>query len=226
MPIGQVGETLKKWRKEHGLSQEQLCEELGISRTHYSKIENNILKPTTSYLERICDFYGYRLSDLKNVLVKAQSLTNIMQGTDNPALTLDDIMSISFPTEDEMKYGAAKYLLHVLDTATPNYVDANNKIHTSFMNYLKDILGSSWTVDYLDVNGNSFQTLLREEPVANIEIHQRQGNFRVEYVVLINTINNERARIPINVFLDFQEDFIASTEFFFERFFKKVKEES
>ena len=48
-----VGINVKKFRKEHGLSQEQLAFECGLHRTYISGVERGIRNPTVLVLERI-----------------------------------------------------------------------------------------------------------------------------------------------------------------------------
>ncbi len=45
-------------RKESGLTQEQLSEQLDISKNHLSSIERGLYVPTTQLLFRICDVLG------------------------------------------------------------------------------------------------------------------------------------------------------------------------
>lgn len=48
-----VGINVKKFRKERGLSQEQLAFECGLHRTYISGVERGIRNPTVLVLERI-----------------------------------------------------------------------------------------------------------------------------------------------------------------------------
>lgn len=45
-------------RKEHGFTQEQLSEQLGISKNHLSSIERGLYVPTIQLIFRICDALG------------------------------------------------------------------------------------------------------------------------------------------------------------------------
>lgn len=53
-----LGETLASLRKAKGLSQEQLSEELGLTRQTISKWELNQSTPDINYLVQLSDFFG------------------------------------------------------------------------------------------------------------------------------------------------------------------------
>jgi transcriptional regulator with XRE-family HTH domain len=60
-----LGETVKRLRKERGLTQEQLAKEAGISRATLSKLENgNIAQISVVTLNDILNHLGYEL-DMK-----------------------------------------------------------------------------------------------------------------------------------------------------------------
>jgi transcriptional regulator with XRE-family HTH domain len=48
-----IGETIKKIRKEKGITQINFSKKCGISQTYLSQIENNERNPTVDILERI-----------------------------------------------------------------------------------------------------------------------------------------------------------------------------
>lgn len=48
-----VGKNVKKLRKEHGLSQEQLAFETDLHRTYISGIERGVRNPTVLILDRL-----------------------------------------------------------------------------------------------------------------------------------------------------------------------------
>ena len=53
-----LGQRLQKARKESGLSQEELADQLGVSRQAVSKWENGISDPSTSNLIALAKLYG------------------------------------------------------------------------------------------------------------------------------------------------------------------------
>lgn len=53
-----IGIRIMQRRKEHGLTQEQLSEELGVSKNHLSSIERGVYVPTTQLLFQICNTLG------------------------------------------------------------------------------------------------------------------------------------------------------------------------
>ena len=56
--------NLKKIRKDHGLSQEQLAEELGVSRQSISKWESAVAYPEMDKIITICKKYEINIDDL------------------------------------------------------------------------------------------------------------------------------------------------------------------
>lgn len=52
---------LKELRLQHGFSQEELAEKIGIKRNSYSDWENSKCKPNYEKLEKIADFFGVSL---------------------------------------------------------------------------------------------------------------------------------------------------------------------
>ncbi len=72
--------NLKKIRKEHNLSQEQLAEELGVSRQAISKWESSVAYPEMDKIITICKMYDVNIDDLLHrdiTLVKNDEETNI-----------------------------------------------------------------------------------------------------------------------------------------------------
>lgn len=52
---------LKELRLQHGFSQEELAEQIGIKQNSYSDWENGKCKPNYEKLEKIADFFGVSL---------------------------------------------------------------------------------------------------------------------------------------------------------------------
>lgn len=59
-----IGATLQKYRKEQGLTQEQLAKMLNLSRQTISKWENDRGFPDIENLIWLCDIYKISLDDL------------------------------------------------------------------------------------------------------------------------------------------------------------------
>lgn len=55
---------LKKLRESKNLTQEELADRLGISRSHISKMEKGFNKPSLALLERIANFFDVSVKDL------------------------------------------------------------------------------------------------------------------------------------------------------------------
>ena len=61
-----LSENLKKIRKENNLSQEQLAEQLGVSRQAVSKWESGQSYPEMDKVFNICKLYNYNIDELLN----------------------------------------------------------------------------------------------------------------------------------------------------------------
>ena len=61
-----IGQQIRKYRKAHGLSQEQLAEAVDISTTHMSHIETGNTKLSLPVLVDISATLGVRTDDLLN----------------------------------------------------------------------------------------------------------------------------------------------------------------
>ena len=59
-----IGEKIRKYRKEKGISQEELAEKVGISVTHMSHIETANTKLSLPVFVSIAEALGLKLDDL------------------------------------------------------------------------------------------------------------------------------------------------------------------
>ena len=66
----QFSENLKKIRKEHNLSQEQLADELGVSRQAISKWESAVAYPEMDKIIALCDRFNLNIDDLLHKDIK------------------------------------------------------------------------------------------------------------------------------------------------------------
>ena len=66
----QFSENLKKIRKEHNLSQEQLADELGVSRQAISKWESGTAYPEMDKIIALCDKFNLNIDDLLHQDIK------------------------------------------------------------------------------------------------------------------------------------------------------------
>ena len=76
----EIGQRIRKIRKAHGLSQEELAEKIGISTTHMSHIETGYTKLSLPVLVDLACALGVRTDDLifdKDALGKTELLEEI-----------------------------------------------------------------------------------------------------------------------------------------------------
>lgn len=86
-----IGERIKKAREIKGYSQEYLAEELKISQSAYSDLENNKTKISLQHLERIARVLE---TDIIELLSKGEPLTfndNQKGGVANNALIINQL---------------------------------------------------------------------------------------------------------------------------------------
>lgn len=62
----QIGKKLKELRITEKLTQQQLADELKISRVNYTRYENNSVRPDYETLIKIADYYDISLDELFN----------------------------------------------------------------------------------------------------------------------------------------------------------------
>ena len=65
-----LSDNLKKIRKEHNLSQEDLAESLGVSRQSVSKWESGQAYPEMDKVLQICKMFDVSIDDLLNQDIK------------------------------------------------------------------------------------------------------------------------------------------------------------
>ena len=59
-----IGDTLKRLRLIYGMKATEMSNELGISNSYLSEIENNKKAPSLDFLKKYADVFGIRLSSL------------------------------------------------------------------------------------------------------------------------------------------------------------------
>ncbi len=79
----EIGERLKNARSEHGLTQEQVAEELGVSRQSISNWENNRSYPDIVSVIKMSDLYSVSLDELlkedKKMIEHLNEVTNTVR---------------------------------------------------------------------------------------------------------------------------------------------------
>ncbi len=72
-----LGTKLKKIREENGFPQKLIAEHLGLHRTNYSRIENNIQKLTPEQIVLFCEFCDVSADYLLGVESRNQKVISI-----------------------------------------------------------------------------------------------------------------------------------------------------
>ena len=61
-----VGDNIKKIRRDRGIQQKQMAIELGIDQSNYNKIENGKREPSLDLLNRVAGMFGVSVNDILN----------------------------------------------------------------------------------------------------------------------------------------------------------------
>ncbi len=61
-----VGDNIKKLRKEKGLQQKQIAIELGIDQSNYNKMENGKREPSLEVLNKLAGLFDVSVDDILN----------------------------------------------------------------------------------------------------------------------------------------------------------------
>jgi len=85
-----LSHNLKKIRKEHNLSQEQLAEQLGVSRQSVSKWESNQAYPEMDKVLQLCKMFNLNIDDLLNQDIN--EVNNSKQAKNNINKFIDDFL--------------------------------------------------------------------------------------------------------------------------------------
>jgi len=93
-----LSDNLKKIRKEHNLSQEQLAEQLGVSRQSVSKWESNQAYPEMDKMIQLCKIFNLNIDDLLNQDIK--EVNNTKQSKMNINKYIDDFLDYITKTID------------------------------------------------------------------------------------------------------------------------------
>ena len=83
-------DNLKKIRKEHNLSQEQIAEQLGVSRQSVSKWESGQAYPEMDKMLQLCRLFNLNIDELLNQDIK--EVNNTKQAKNNINKFIDDFL--------------------------------------------------------------------------------------------------------------------------------------
>ena len=93
-----LADNLKKIRKEHNLSQEQLAEKLNVSRQSVSKWESNQAYPEMDKMVQLCKLFNLNMDDLLNQDIS--EVNNNKQAKNSINKFIDDFLKYVTKTID------------------------------------------------------------------------------------------------------------------------------
>lgn len=93
-----VSESLKKVRKEHKLTQQDIADVLGVDRSTYTFYETGKTSPSITTLHKLADIYNVTIGYLAGFEENRPELKTKHM---NPSLSAADIDPIAFLTKDE-----------------------------------------------------------------------------------------------------------------------------
>ena len=59
-----IGQNIAKWRRDKGLTQDQLAEQLSVSAQAVSKWENDVSMPDITMLPKLAEIFGVTIDQL------------------------------------------------------------------------------------------------------------------------------------------------------------------
>ena len=171
-------ENLKKIRKDNNLSQEQLADELGVSRQAISKWESSVAYPEMDKIIAICDKFNLNIDDLlhkdiKEVKSEEESKKRVNRIIDDILKYFTDTINLFSNMNFKSKvkclfeqlvilfllFIASKILISVIGSLFENiFYFLPDKVNFFITNLIKSILGALCIVGSLVIMANTFKT--------------------------------------------------------------------
>ena len=104
MDYYQIGQNIRKIRKAHGLSQEELAEKMGVTDKAVSKWERDLSCPDINSLPNLAEILGVSVEDLMQIKKEAEE----------PVSKISEIMEVA-PKAIAMAMGIAVTVLTILN---------------------------------------------------------------------------------------------------------------
>ena len=174
----QFSENLKKIRKEHNLSQEQLADELGVSRQAISKWESAVAYPEMDKIIALCDKFNLNIDDLlhkdiKEVKGEEESKKKLNSYIDDFLAFITDTVnmfsSMNFKSKIKCLFEQAIIIIVLIIAASAITSLINSLFHTVFsfapakvmfpvMNVIDSLLGIFLTIVAIIILVHIFKT--------------------------------------------------------------------
>ncbi len=76
-----LGEKIRELRKMRGMSQEQLAEQMDVSRQSVSKWENGAAEPSHEKMAKLAEVFGVSVGDMRNAKLSVEDVCGTRGGT-------------------------------------------------------------------------------------------------------------------------------------------------
>ena len=179
-----IGVVIKKYRKEAGMTQEEMANRLGVTTPAVNKWENSNSKPDIELLAPIA-----RLLDI-SVVTKSE-LADMM----NSFISDDDekwlMFNAKFSSADEVYesvYRQAKSSIYVVD----NYIGLRTLVHLKNSPSGVDIILFSDNVGNNKLHNIEYTDFRKEYPTVKLSIKETGGIFHDRFIVLDYETADER----------------------------------
>ena len=179
-----IGVVIKKYRKEAGMTQEEMANRLGVTTPAVNKWENSNSKPDIELLAPIA-----RLLDI-SVVTKSE-LADMM----NSFISDDDekwlMFNAKFSSADEVYesvYRQAKSSIYVVD----NYIGLRTLVHLKNSPTGVDIILFSDNVGNNKFHNIEYTDFRKEYPTVKLSIKETGGIFHDRFIVLDYETADER----------------------------------
>lgn len=94
-----LGDTLRKIREQHGLTQEQFADKVGVKRTTYISYENSKTNPDFEFVRKVVDIFDVSILDFLEE--EAETKTNVLRSS--PAIYDSGLKRDDTPLSSEEK---------------------------------------------------------------------------------------------------------------------------
>jgi len=101
-----VGENIKKIRKERGMLQKQVAAEVGLDQSNYNKIENGQRQPSIEALYKLAKLFG----------MTTDQLINLEEGIPNEVVIEDEPLTQQLKLINQLEDDDRSVIFKMIDT--------------------------------------------------------------------------------------------------------------
>ena len=177
--MSKFAKQLKKLRTSHGLTQEQLANEVGVVKSAISMYESGKRQPSFELMESIADFFGIPLFELFDANTPNASTDYLLGNTDDPTAALSGEIDLTqlagFIAQADLRP------IKVIGTVKAGY---DGIAFEEFLGYELSDVRCPDDHFYLQVSGDSMEPYIYEGDLALIRRQPAVENGDIAVVIL------------------------------------------